>query len=148
MVEYQYDPDGPWRLAKISREPLEAYKASKFTLWRGMLDKPSCEAAFARMLQSGPINRIYDKLGFPIPEEEQAKWRITDENTGKLVDIPRPVHRLRIWNPSTDSYDEISALLGGAPNDDELENYWIRTLEEMKVLHGEEYIQNLLNRGR
>jgi hypothetical protein len=42
MVEYQYDPEGPWRLAKISLEPLEAYKASKFTLWRGMLEKPSC----------------------------------------------------------------------------------------------------------
>lgn len=42
MVEYQYDPNGPWRLAKISLEPLEAYKASKFTLWRGMLEKPSC----------------------------------------------------------------------------------------------------------
>lgn len=42
MVEYQYDPDGPWRLAKISFEPLEAYKASKFALWKGMLDKPSC----------------------------------------------------------------------------------------------------------
>ena len=148
MVEYQYDPNGPWRLAKISKEPLEAYKASKFTLWRGMLDKPSCEAAFARMLQSGPINRIYDKFGFPIPDDEQMKWKITDENTGKLVDIPRPVYKLRIWNPNNDSYEEISALLGGAPSDEELESYWIQTVNEMRVLHGEEYIQSLLNRGR
>lgn len=106
------------------------------------------EAAFARLLQSGPINRIYDKFGFPIPEDEQAAWRITDENTGKLVDIPRPVHKLRLWNPSTDSYDEISASLGGAPSDAELNDYWLATLDEMKGKHGEEYIHTLLNRGR
>jgi hypothetical protein len=106
------------------------------------------EAAFARLLQSGPINRIYDKLGFPIPEDEQSAWRITDENTGKLVDIPRPVYKLRIWNPLTDSYDEISAQLGGAPSDDELNDYWVATMEEMKGKHGEDYIQALLNRGK
>lgn len=106
------------------------------------------EAAFARLLQCGPINRIYDKFGFPIPEEEQGAWRITDENTGKLVDIPRPVHQLRVWNPATDSYDEISALLGGAPSDAELSDYWLATLEEMKGKHGEEYIHALLNRGK
>jgi hypothetical protein len=169
MVEYQYDPDGPWRLAKISLEPLEAYKATKFTLWRGMLDKPTCsssshspsppphhsaslfftgEAAFARLLQSGAINRIYDKLGFPIPEDEQPAWRITDENTGKLVDIPRPVHRLRIWNPTHDGYDEVSALLGGAPGDEQLGEYWDGVMEEMRRKHGEEYILALLSRGR
>lgn len=37
---------------------LEGYKATKFKNWQDMLEKPSCEAAFARMLQIGPVNRL------------------------------------------------------------------------------------------
>ena len=37
---------------------LEGYKATKFKNWQGMLEAPSCEAAFARMLQIGPVSRL------------------------------------------------------------------------------------------
>jgi hypothetical protein len=147
LVEYQYDPNGPWRLSRISREGLEGYIAMKFRSWRGMLDKPDCEAAFARMLKLGPINRLYDKLGFPMPESEKASWVITDEKTGKLTDIPRPVFDLRIWDPVNNSYEHISPIMGGAPGtDDELAEYWRDTLVQLRALHGDEYVTMLLNR--
>jgi hypothetical protein len=106
----------------------------------------SGEAAFARMLQSGPINRLYDKLGFPIPEAEVASWQITDERTGKLVDVPRPVHSLRVWNADTDSYREISAIMDGAPSDSELDAFWAHRLHEVRTKHGDEYVDHLLSR--
>lgn len=147
LVEYQYEEDGPWALAKMSLEPLEFYKGSKFKAWREMLDNPSCEAAFARMIQAGPLNCIYDKLGFPIPEKEQAMWTIKDEKSGKLVDIPRPVFGLRIWDPNSDSYKPVSALMGGAPaTAEDLAAYWEETLKELKVKHGDEYINKLISR--
>jgi hypothetical protein len=57
IVEYQYTPGGDWRLSKVSRQPLEMYMGSKFAQWRAMLDAPTCEAAFVRMLQAGALNK-------------------------------------------------------------------------------------------
>jgi len=62
----RYTANGPWRLSKVSLMALEGYKASKFKNWEEMLSKPSCEAAFARMLQIGPVNRLY--VLYPAPE--------------------------------------------------------------------------------
>lgn len=147
MVEYQYEEGGDWRLAKISYEPMQAYKSHKFKMWREMLDKPSCEAAFLRMIKCGPINRLYDKFGFPIPEHEEADWKITDEKTGKQLDIPRPVFSLRIWNADTNSYTTVSPIMDGAPpTEEELAAYWQHTLEELREKHGGEYITTLLSR--
>ena len=147
LVEYQYEENGAWALAKMSLEPLQYYKNSKFKAWRDMLDEPSCEAAFARMLQAGPLNCIYDKLGFPIPENEQAMWTITDEKSGKLVDIPRQVFALRIWDAEADSYKSVSPLMGGAPEDAAaLAAYWEVTMVELRAKHGNEYIDKLLTR--
>lgn len=147
LVEYQYDMEGKWRLSRISLDPMVQYKAYKFKAWREMLDKPSCEAAFARMIQCGLINRLYDKLGFPIPDEEKSQWTVIDEKTGKEVDIPRPVYSLRIWNPSANAYDYISPVMEGAPETDEqADSYWQHTLLELKLFHGDEYVTSLLNR--
>ena len=49
---------------------------------------------------------------------------MTDEKSGKKVQIPRPLHALRIWNATTKSYDEVSTLLDGAPSDEEKDKYW------------------------
>ena len=57
IVEYQYSPSGPWRLSRVSPQPLQMYMNSKFAQWRAMLDAPTCEAAFVRMLQSGALNK-------------------------------------------------------------------------------------------
>ena len=147
LVEYQYVENGPWALAKMSLEPLTYYKQSKFKAWRDMLDAPSCEAAFARMIQAGPLNCIYDKLGFPIPENEADEWTITDEKSGKLVDIPRQVFALRVWDAEADSYSVVSPLMGGAPADAAaLAAYWEETLGELRAKHGDDYIAKLLTR--
>lgn len=147
LVEYQYEEGGPWSLAKMSLEPLQYYKSSKFQSWREMLDSPSCEAAFARMLQAGPLNCLYDKLGFPIPENEQSDWTITDDKSGKLVDIPRQVFALRVWDAVSGAYTPVSPLMGGAPEDSTaLAAYWETTLEELRAKHGHEYIAKLLQR--
>lgn len=92
-------------------------------------------------------HRIYDKLAFPLPEADKADWQITDEKTGKLVDIPRPVFALRIWDPKADCYADLSPLLAGAPKtDEELAEYWQTTLDELRKKNGEEYINGLLNK--
>ena len=145
IVQYQYEENGPWRLSKISKDPLDAYQKSKFSLWRNMLNAPTCQAAFVRMLKVGPINRIYDKLAFPIPETEQDDWVITDEKSGKKVDIPRPVVNLRIWNSTSNEYTSISPALEGAPSDADIDEFWKTTLVELRQLHGDEYITSLLS---
>lgn len=57
IVEYQYVPNGEWKLSKVSQQPLEMYMGSKFGQWRQMLDCPTCEAAFVRMLKAGALNK-------------------------------------------------------------------------------------------
>jgi hypothetical protein len=95
------------------------------------------------------VYRIYDKLAFPLPDADKEAWVITDEKTGKLVDIPRQVHALRIWNAAEDKYDSISPLLAGAPaTEEELAVYWENTLDELRKSNGQDYIDGLLAKGK
>lgn len=84
-------------------------------------------------------------MAFPLPDDDKDAWVITDEKTGKLVDIPRPVYALRIWDAGVDAYADISPLLAGAPaTDEELTTYWQNTLDELRKKNGVDYIDGLL----
>jgi hypothetical protein len=145
-IEYMFseEPDR-WFLAQVSMVALEEFKQKKFKLWEHQLKEPGCEAAFRRILHQGPIRNVYDKFIFPSPESTAGLFKVTDEHSGKSVDIPHQVDRLRKWNAETESYDEIDASLVGAPkNEKEADTYWARMLDGLRELRGKDYIDSLL----
>ena len=107
-----------------------------FLLLCRVVSQPDCKAAFRRMWQIGPVFRVYDKLMFPTPEADKAKFEVVDEKTGKTVDIPHPVSSLRIWNPETQQYDDVSPILDGSPEDPA--SYWKGLEKELLEQWGEE----------
>lgn len=145
-VEYAFpEAPGVWALAQISRDALETYRDTKFETWRAMLRKPSCEAQFRRMLQLGAVTRLFDPHVLPTPEALKALYQVTDDKTGKRIDLPHPVAGLRVWNAATRLYEAISPQLKNAPADAERAQWWADTLEELRKEHGAEYIDGLMN---
>jgi len=68
LVEYQFSEDVDsciWRVASLIEDAVQTYKQSAFASWEEQLRKPSCEAAFRRLLQAGPVSKIFDKHIFP-----------------------------------------------------------------------------------
>jgi len=98
--------------------------------------QPDCKAAFRRMWQVGPVFRLYDKDMFPTPAADKDKYEVLDDKTGKTVHIPHPVSGIRIWNSETDSYDEVSPVLDGSPEDPAA--YWEKLGNELKEQWGDE----------
>lgn len=111
IIEYRFNTEQPWMLSCISKESLEFYRSSKFTVWKEMLMSGgnNCERAFKSMLRSGLITNIYDPVCLASPPEEQEQWLVVDPNTGKNVDIPRPVSEIRVWDATTGK--ELSTLI-------------------------------------
>eukprot|EP00939_MAST-03C_sp_MAST-3C-sp1_P000957 g957.t1 len=143
MVEYTFEDD-VWRLAKVSTAALTSIMKTKFKGWLKMIKSPSCEAAFKRMLNTGIVCCVYDKLVFPTPDALEEKYSVENEK-GVTVHMPHPVKGLRVWNPTTDTYEEVSPLLEGAPKgEDEKKAFWLDLLESLKEEHGAEYIEKLL----
>jgi len=144
FVEYKFAEEEVYHLARVSTDALEHYRSVKFKLWLDMLDNPTCEAQFRRMLQLGVVTRLYDKELFPTPEEWIEKYRVKDEHSGKMISIPHMVEELRIWNSATQQYDPIDSHLDGAPTEEERIQWWKDKIEEMKTAKGEEYIDSML----
>jgi len=143
LVEYQFDNNGKWHLSQMSLSPMESYRGSKFKHWEHMLIEPDCEAAFKRLLKLGVINKLFDPIAFPSPQEEKEQYQVRDEH-GKIVEIPRPVHALRIWNAKLRKYDILSAHLDGAPSDKDAADYWKNMLQKLRDMRGAEYIDGLM----
>jgi len=143
FVEYQFDEDGPWYVSEMCQSAMESYRGSKFQLWKQMMYKPDCEAAFRRLLQIGLITKLFDNVAFPMPEEEKADWQVKDEH-GKTVQIPRPINALRIWNAKKRGYDMLSSRLGGAPAPQDEGKFWQALLQELKDMHSAEYVESLM----
>merc|ERR1712113_961449 len=112
-----------------------------------MLMEPSCEAAFRRMLQIGIVTQMYDPHVFPTPETLKSSYQVIDEKSGKLLDLPHPVAKLRIWNAKKLDYEAIDTRLDNAPDEAEQAKWWSNLLAEFKTRHGEEYISSLLRSG-
>lgn len=148
LIEYCFHDEAPfptWHMAGISLESFSMFSGSKFKLWEKQLKEPSCEAAFRRLLQAGPVFRVYDPAMFPTPPELESRYRVVDEKTGKLVPLPHPIAKCRVWNGKDQKYDDVDASLDGAPkSEEEAKVYWANLLTELKSLHGAEYIDSLL----
>jgi len=145
IVEYSFQPNGPWLLSNCCVNAVEMYRQHKFSKWRELFDHASCEAALRRLLKIGLIARLYDESAFPELEEDKASWQVTDERTGKLVHIPHPVHALRRWDTTSQAYVEVPCRLEGAPSDADVDQYWAKLLEELYRLYGKEYIEGLMS---
>ena len=97
------------------------------------------------MLQMGAMNRVYDKVAFPIPEDEIADWQAINEKTGKATDMPRQVYALRMWDPSVMTYTPVEPLLDGAPATDEaLSAYWKTTLADITTAWGKDFGESFI----
>jgi len=137
LVEYRFDDDassdgggGPWRLSMVCLEYLLAFRAGKFKDWEKRLLEPTCKAEFRRMVKIGPVFNVFDHHMFPSPEEEKAKFEVTDDHGRKVV-LPRPVTALRIWSTERQAYEEVDPTLEGAPKPEERESYWTGMLQKL-----------------
>lgn len=144
-IEYSF-PEEPHQFAmtQLSEEALETYRGMKFAAWKGMLEAPTCEAQFRRMLQIGMIAELFDPQVFPTPEVHKSKYEVTDEKTGKRIQLPHPVAAMRIWDVAAQAYRPIDSRLTGAPSKEEQAEWWASLMEEMKKKHGAEYIAGLV----
>lgn len=144
-VEYVFSEDPTrYALAQISLDALETYRGMKFELWQKMLKEPTCEAQFRRMLQIGVVSRMYDPNLFPTPDSLKPMYQVTDEKTGKLIQLPHPVGAMRVWNAKKQVYDSIDPQLQGAPSEAEKDAWWQNMIQELKEKHGEEYINGFV----
>lgn len=145
-VEYSFaEAPESFALAQISRDALESYRSMKFEAWKHMLMEPSCEAAFRRMLQIGVVTQLYDPHVFPTPEGKQkSAYQVVDEKTGKLLDLPHPVAKLRVWEANKGRYEALDTRLGGAPSQSDEAAWWQNLLSDFRTRQGAEYIDGLL----
>eukprot|EP01064_Diplonema_japonicum_P003217 TRINITY_DN120_c4_g1_i1.p1 TRINITY_DN120_c4_g1~~TRINITY_DN120_c4_g1_i1.p1 ORF type:complete len:247 (+),score=74.56 TRINITY_DN120_c4_g1_i1:56-742(+) len=144
MVEYRFKESPQWMLGWMSAEAAIGYRAQKFKTWKEMLDSPNCEAAFKRLIQTGLVTKLYDTVALATPAEEADKWVVTNEETGKKIDIPHPVSEMRIWDAEAGAYKELSPHLDGAPSDAEADAYWAKLLDEQREKHGAEFVDKML----
>jgi hypothetical protein len=143
LVEYKFsDGDGRWRLSMVCLEYLLAFRAGKFADWEKRMLQPTCKAEFRRMFAIGPVYTVYDHLMFPSPEDEKAKFEVTNDK-GKKVILPRPVSALRVWSTEKQAYENVDPTLDGAPADRNA--YWERLIARLKVNFAEE-VEALTNK--
>jgi hypothetical protein len=142
LVEYKFNNgDGCWRLSMVCLEYLLAFRAGKFADWEKRMLHPTCKAEFRRMFAIGPVYTVYDYLMFPSPEDEKAKFEVTDDN-GKKVVLPRPVSALRVWSTEKQAYENVDPTLDGAPTDRNA--YWEQLVARLKENFSEE-VEELAN---
>jgi hypothetical protein len=115
IIEYHFSDTGRWLLSNITQSSLEMYRASKFKSWRASLldGGGQCVVTFRRMLKTGLVTQIFDTNAFASPGDEAAAWKTVDAN-GKTIDVPRPVHAIRVWNAADKAYDTLESRLDGA----------------------------------
>jgi len=104
-----------------------------------------CSPLHVRLVSchSHSFGHSHSPIAFPSPQEEKEQYQVRDEH-GKIVEIPRPVHALRIWNAKLRKYDILSAHLDGAPSDKDAADYWKNMLQKLRDMRGAEYIDGLM----
>jgi hypothetical protein len=143
-VEYRFSEDAAWAVSQLSLDALESYRGMKFDAWKQMLVKPTCEAQFRRMLQLGMVSRLFDPNVFPTPAAFRDKYKVTDERTGKQIELPHPVEELRVWDVKEQKYRSVDTRLTGAPAEDQAAAWWDDLIKQLKAEHGDEYIDSLI----
>merc|ERR1712159_132687 len=112
-----------------------------------MITTTTCKATLRSMLGVGLVSTLYDKFLLPSPEDQKDKYVVTDEN-GKKIDIPHPVHQMRIWNQEAGDYKEVQSRLEGAPEPEKASAFWAETIAKIETNHGKELVAQLLEEGR
>ena len=147
FVEYRFSEDSEetWRVASVTEDALRELKKTMFASWEEQIRRPSCEAAFRRLLQAGPISKVFDKHLFPTPDALKSKYQVVHETSGKLIDLPHPVDKLRVFDPESDAYREIDGTLDGAPRGAEATRaYFARLMLQLHEQFGADYVSDLL----
>jgi hypothetical protein len=158
FVEAQFVEGGSWTLARGGVPVIEEQKKILFNMYSKDIseENPTCLSTLRRMLQSGPITRVYTGGGRPphipshegfvlrMPADEIKDWTMVNDK-GDLVDIPRPALHIRVWNAAKRAYDSIDPLLDGAPTTPQETDAWF--IGVVKKLKGSPYLgPDLLNR--
>eukprot|EP00039_Didymoeca_costata_P029864 m.26772 g.26772 ORF g.26772 m.26772 type:complete len:247 (+) comp7831_c0_seq1:387-1127(+) len=146
LIEYRFGENNRWLLSNISQSSLEMYRSSKFQQWRDLLldGGGKCKATFKRMLKTGLVTNMYDHAAFPSPEDEKKDWQVKNDS-GKIVDVPRPVEAIRVWDPTTNEYKALSARMDGAPPPGEEGTHWTELLVKLREKFGEDEVDPYLS---
>ena len=133
-----------WMLSSISIDALNHYRQRKFDDWKNNLLKIDCKAGLRKMLKIGLITRLYDPDAFPSPQSEKHLFETTNDR-GKVERIPRPVSALRVWDASSEKYVAIDPVLEGVPRTaEECASVWNGLLQQLRTMHGEEELAELM----
>ena len=94
LVEAQFEEGGVWVMGAGGMDSIMGEKAALWKVYEGMVTKvpPDCMSATRRMLQAGPVIRLFDRGsgegggGFTLrmPEEERADW-LTENAKGEVA---------------------------------------------------------------
>lgn len=155
FVEAQFEEGGEWELSRGTVETIGGEKISLFKKYEDTVkeDPPGCLSTLRRMLQAGPVTKLYSggggKFGVPVhggfslrmPAADVEKWQMLNDK-GEMIAIPRSAHALRAWNAETRSYDEIDAVLDGAPRTPEEVDAWF--IDVVKKLKASNYVGSKL----
>jgi hypothetical protein len=141
--EFQFE-DQKWRMCTGGAASIGSYRGMKFKLYEDSIKAcpPPCMAGLARMIHAGPVTKLYENADvgsqiFPMSKEEMTNFQHTRPD-GKVVNLPRVVQGLRVFQPASGTYETLNMRLDGAPENDEAELVWFDNLTRhlKSNLHG------------
>ena len=105
--EFRFVEGEQWRMCRGGATSVESYRSMKFKTYEDNIKAcpPPCMAGLARMIHAGPVTSLYENANcggqiFPMSEEELGNFQHTRPD-GKVVNLPRIVLELRVYNPET-----------------------------------------------
>ena len=120
--QFRFEKDEQWRVCTGGAASIGSYRGMKFKVYEDTIKKcpPPCMAGLARMLHAGPVTKLYENADvgsqiFPMTKEEMSHFQHTRPD-GKVVNLPRVVLELRVFNPTTSMYESLDRKLTGAPD--------------------------------
>jgi hypothetical protein len=143
--EFRFDAGEPWRVATGGADSIDSYRGMKFGAYEKSIREcpPPCMAGLARMVHAGPVTKLYENAEtgaqiFPMSKEEQAAHQQTRPD-GKVVNLPRVLVEMRVFNPEKGAYEPADLMLTGAPADEAAELAWFDgvTRHLKSNLHGQ-----------
>jgi hypothetical protein len=146
LVEAQFEANGKWVLSRGSMQNIDMEKASLFSRFEKTInmDPPECLSTLRKMLQSGPVTRLYtgggdgryiqshEGFSLRMPKEDLPNWQMLNDK-GKVQDIPRPAVALRVWSAEKRRYDQLDPTLTGAPlTSAAVDEWYAATVKKLK----------------
>mmetsp|Transcript_30781 Transcript_30781/g.80546 ORF Transcript_30781/g.80546 Transcript_30781/m.80546 type:complete len:1703 (+) Transcript_30781:130-5238(+) len=128
LPEAQFVGGGPWIAAATGTTTVEMERENVFALYEKNVTQlpPDCISALRRMLQDGPICKLYaqgHERGLRMAEADLEKYQTVNDK-GKVTNVPRVSLGVRVWNPVTRKYDVLDNDLKSAPNSEKAAEAW------------------------